>query len=292
MELQQLRTFVSIVEHRSFTKASQALHLSQPAVTRQIHGLEQELGAPLLERRIRRVAVTPAGEVLEAYANRILSMVRDCRASVSQVQQGGVGRVSVATSGTAATYLLPLLLARFRALHPRIDLTVFTGGSQEAAQMVLDERVDLGVVMHLHAHRDLKATVGGSYRLVAAVSPAHSLAGRRTVSINELIEQPLIVMQKGANLRAVVDNLFASKRAAPRVTIEVDHVEAMKKMAEANLGVAIVPDIAVEAGELRVLPIRGAAFTQRRWSAIHRRNRTLTTAMRAFLEVLLAKQKS
>ena len=178
MELQQLRTFVSIVEHRSFTKASQALHLSQPAVTRQIHGLEQELGAPLLERRIRRVAVTPAGEVLEAYANRILSMVRDCRASVSQVQQGGVGRVSVATSGTAATYLLPPLLARFRALHPRIDLTVFTGGSQEAAQMVLDERVDLGVVMHLHAHRDLKATVGGSYRLVAAVSPAHSLVER------------------------------------------------------------------------------------------------------------------
>ncbi len=286
MELQNLRTFAEVVDQRSFTRASATLHLSQPAVTRQIAALEQELETRLLERRIRRVTPTATGLVLYGYARRMAALAADCVAAVRDVERGVAGRLRVAASGTAATYLLPGPLGRFRASHPAIDLTVHVCSSAQAAQAVLEQSADVGVVMDFRPHPELKVHRAGAYSLTAVMAPGHRLAARRSVTIPELRNEPMIVMQQGANLRRLVDNLFQSRGAAPPVTMEVDHVEAMKMMAAAGLGVAIVPDVAVRPSEnLRVVPIRGGRGTRRHWSVLHRKGEA-GAAVGFFLDAL------
>lgn len=284
MELDQIRAFTAVVNHRSFTKAAEELHLSQPAVTRQIAALEQYLGARLLERRIRHVTPTAAGAVFHAHATRILSLESDCRTAVLAVERGTSGTLRVAASGTSATYLLPDLLGRFRARHPAIDIRVHTCSSGEAARLTVEEQADAAVVMDLQPHPDLKQILAGRYSLVAAMSPSHPLSRRSSIAMADLASEPLIVMLPGTNLRRLVDSLFHVLGSRPRIAVETDHLEAMKKMAGARLGVAIVPDLAVS-GErgLRVVPIRGARRT-RHWSVICRKDRQQAAPIRFFLE--------
>lgn len=288
MDLEQLRTFAAVVEHRSFTKAAEALHLSQPAVTRQIAALEGGLGAKLLDRRIRQISPTSAGKAVQTYADRILGLAQDCRKTVEAVERGVIGHLRVAASGTAATYLLPEILATFRARHPAIDISVHTCGSDAAARMVADDRADAAVVMDFRGHPELRQIRAGRYNLVTAMSPSHRLAARRSLTIADLAGEPLIVMLPGANLRRLVDGIFHSKGAVPNVTVEVDHLEAMKKMAAAQLGLAIVPDLVVRDDHdgLRVAPIRDARRPQRHWSVVYRKNRAESAAIRFFLDCL------
>lgn len=285
MELEQIRTFARVVEQRSFTKASSTLHLSQPAVTRQVAALEADLGARLLERRVRQVTPTAAGAALHAYALRILGLEQDCRAAVTAVEQGVSGHLRVAASGTAATYLLPDVLGRFRARHSAIDITVHTSSSDEAARMAVEDRVDAAVVMDFRGHPELNQVRAGRYALMAAMNADHRLAAQRSVSIEQLAAEPLIAMLPGANLRRLVDSLFHSHGAAPHVAAEVDHLEAMKKMAAARVGLAIVPDLAVNAARdgLKVVPIREAS-RHHHWSVLFRKGRAETVIIRFFLD--------
>lgn len=287
MELEQLRTFASVADHRSFTKAAEALHLSQPAVTRQIAALEEDLGAKLLDRRIRRVTPTPAGAALYAHAARMLGLERDCRATVRDVERGVVGRLRMAASGTAATYLLPDLLGRFRGQHPDIDIQVTTCNSGAAARLTLEEQADAAVVMDFRPHPELKQIRAGRYALVAAMSPGHAFARARSVTVDRLAAEPLIVMQAGSNLRRLVDGLFHAHGAQPRITVEVDHLEAMKKMAAARLGLAIVPDLAMR-GETTGLTVKSIAEARakRHWSVLFRKDRQDAAVVRFLLDCL------
>lgn len=290
MDIEQLQTFSSVVEHRSFTKAAETLHLSQPAVTRQIAALESAVGAKLLDRRIRQVTPTAAGMALQSYATRILGLARDCRLTVEAVERGVIGHLRVAASGTVATYVLPEILAKFRARHPAIDISVHTCGSDAAARMVADDRADAAVVMDFRGHADLRQTRAGRYTLVAAMSPGHRLADRRSLTIADLADEPLIVMLPGTNLRRLVDGIFHASGAVPNVTVEVDHLEAMKKMAAAQLGLAIVPDLVVHGDRdgLRIASIRGTRQPQRCWSVVYRKDRSESAALRFFLQCLPA----
>ena len=288
MDMEQLQTFSAVVEHRSFTKAASALHLSQPAVTRQVAALEMALSAKLLDRRIRQVTPTAAGIAVQSYASRILGLAKDCRKTVEAVERGVIGHLRVAASGTAATYLLPSILAEFRNRHPAIDISVHTCGSDAAARMVADDSADAAVVMDFRGHPELKQIRAGRYNLVATMACSHRLASRRAVTIEDLTDEPLIVMLPGTNLRRLVDGIFHAKGAAPRITVEVDHLEAMKKMAAAQLGVAIVPDLVVKDDRdgVHIAPIRDTRRPQRYWSVVYRKNLTENTAIRFFLQCM------
>ncbi len=294
MELRYLETFAAVARYRSFTRAAEILNLTQPAVTRQIAVLEAELKTLLLDRMGRRVELTAAGRVLQNYANDMIRLEREARRAVSDVASGMAGTVAVGASSTLATYLLPPVLRRFREAHPGVEVSIHTGPSAQVAAMVASNEADLGVVTQVGAPSDLLETVLGDYATGVVVYPGHPLAVvealNRTVTASDLAGNPLILMDHGSNLRTYVDRLLSAAGVEEQVTMELDNVEAIKKMIEARLGISLLPLLAVqpevESGRLVALPLADVPGARRRIAAIHRKDKYVTSAMQALLTLL------
>lgn len=291
MELRHLDTFVTVARQAGFTRAAEELSLTQPAVTRQIASLEAELHTRLLERLGRRVELTAAGQALYGYAVEILRLAREAERAVGDVTQGVGGRLAVGANSTTATYILPPLLRRFREQHAGVDLSVHTGVSARVVEMVVSNEVDVGVVTSYEAQSGLVALPLTEYATGVVVYPEHPFALRgEAVPTADLQGSPLILMEEGTNLRATVDRLLSSAGVAEQVTMELDNVEAIKKMIEARLGISLLPLVSVEAevaaGRLTALPLADVPTAQRRVAAIHRHDKYLSAALRAFLSLL------
>jgi DNA-binding transcriptional LysR family regulator len=298
LELRQLETFARVAQLQSFTRAAEELALTQPAVTRQIAALERELHTRLLERMGRRVQVTAAGEALYAYAVQMLRLEQEAERAVADVVLGMAGRLAVGASSTTATYLLPPLLRRFREAYPGVELSVHTGVSAQVAERVLANEVDVGVVTGLREPSGLVEIPLAEFATGVVVYPEHPLAGRARssgaaesgVGAAELAGSSLILMEEGTNLRTYVDRLLSAAGVEERVTMELDNVEAIKKMIEARLGISLLPLLSVgaevEAGRLVALPLADVPGAHRRIVAIHRPDKYLSAALSAFLALL------
>lgn len=291
MELRQLEAFVAVATEGGFTRASEALSLTQPAITRQIGGLEAELKVRLLDRLGRRVALTAAGEAFLPYASRVLQMVTEARQAIVDVSGGIAGRLSVGVSSTAATYILPPILRRFHDSYPRVELSLRTGPSAHTVEVVAANIVDLGVVMDYEERPGIRVDVVGEYALAVVAHPGHALARRQDggVVVADLAGEAAILMQPGANLRRMTDRIFAEGAVKPVVAMELDNVESIKKMIAARLGISILPQIAVDAevsaGTLVSLPLDGGMH-RRPIAAVYREDKYLSSAMTAFLAIL------
>ncbi|HLJ54728.1 MAG TPA: LysR family transcriptional regulator [Chthonomonadaceae bacterium] len=292
MDRHELEAFEAVVKHGNFTRAAEALFLTQPAVTRQIGSLEAALRTRLFERLGRTVRVTPAGEVLHRYASEILRLFAEAESAVGDVATGAAGRLAVGASSTAATYVLPAYLRRFREAWPGVEMSVHTGPSAQVVEMVTGGEVDLGVVTGFREQAGLVALPVAEYATGVVVYPEHALAasGMRPIKAAELAGSPLILMEEGTNLRTYVDRLLSAAGVRERATLELDNVEAIKKMIEARLGISLLPLVTVEtevaAGRLVALPLADVPSAQRRITAIYRRDKFLSAAFRAFLDVL------
>lgn len=331
MELRQLETFAKVAELRNFTRAAEELSLTQPAVTRQIAGLERELRTRLLERMGRRVALTAAGEALYRYAMEILRLSREAERAVADVATGAAGRLAVGANSTTATYILPPLLRRFREAHPGVELSVHTGVSAQVVEMVVANAVDVGIVTGVREQAGLTVLPLAEQATGVVVYPGHPLAeegnwetgklgneegigklgnqemnttgnhpisqfpnslisSSRAVRAEELAGSPLILMEEGTNLRTYVDRLLSAAGVEERVTMELDNVEAIKKMIEARLGISLLPLVSVqaevEAGRLVALPLADVPGAHRRLAAIHRQDKYLSSTLKAFLSLL------
>lgn len=294
LELYQLEAFEAVALHRSFTRAAQVLFVTQPAVTRQIAALEAELKMPLFERLGRTVRLTPAGEVLHRYAEQIVRLEREAREAVRDVETSGGGRLHVGASSTLATYVLPPLLRAFRQTHERAEIAVSTGLSAHIIELVRNGEADLGLVTAEPEtrHTGLRFTVVADYETCAVLPPTHPLAQKRELSPADLADGPLILMEQGTNLRTYVDRLLSTAGVVEQIAMELDNVEAIKRMVEAGLGVSLLPEVAVRAevasGRLVALPLGNLPRTPRRIALVQRTDKHLTGAMRAFVELVRA----
>lgn len=289
MELHQLTTFESVVALGSFTRAAESLCLTQPAVTRQIAALEAELKTRLFDRLGRTVRMTTAGETLHRYAAAIVRMEREARQAVADVDAGAAGRIIVGASNTLATYVLPELLRCFRAEYPQVEVAVHTGVSADVLEMVRANDVDLGLVTAEVSDSGLSAHTLGEFATVVVVPPGHPLAGLQSVTAAELADHPLILMESGTSLRTYVDRVLSAAGVQEQVAIEMDNVEAIKRMIEAGLGISMLPEVAVgaeiSAGRLVSLKLAGIPQANRQIRQVYRRDKYLTVAVRAFIEI-------
>lgn len=296
MEFYQLQTFEAIIAQGSFTRAAEALHLTQPAVTRQIAALEAELRAPLFDRQGRTVRLTVAGEALHRYAEQIIRLSEEARHAIADIGAGETGRLAVGASSTLATYVLPPLLRLFRETHPRVEIAIHTGISAQVLEMVRGGDVDIGLVTGEVTDKVLKATPLAHYETCVVVPPDHPLATREAVSAGELSGSPLILMEVGTNLRTYVDRLLNAAGVAEQVTMELDNVEAIKRMIEAGLGISLLPQVSVRSEvtsrQLVALPLIDVPRAHRRIAYVHRHDTYLSTALRAFMRLLLLELRS
>ncbi len=289
MELYQLEAFEAIVAHGSFTRAAESLHLTQPAVTRQIASLEAELKTPLFDRLGRAVQMTSAGHALHDYAARIVRLAREARQAVADVGTGETGRIEVGASSTLATYVLPTLLQKFRQTHARVEIAVQTGASAQILERIRAGETDVGMVTGDIHDALLNVTYLANYETCVVVPPGHALAGREAVRARDLAGYPLILMETGTNLRTYVDKLLSAAGVAEQVALELDNVEAIKRMIEAELGISMLPVVSVraEVADRRLVALRllDVPRAKRRIALVHRRDKYLSTSLKAFMEL-------
>jgi LysR family transcriptional regulator, transcription activator of glutamate synthase operon len=243
MELRQLRYLVALAEELNFTRAAAKEHVAQPALSQQVRRLEDELGLALVERTTRQVALTEAGELLVARARRVLAELEAAGTELQALRGMDTGHITIGAMHTMGPIDLSLPLALFHDRHPGVGLTVRENSSEEMAEMLRVDELDLAflsVTERVEAHGlGLHQLV--SEELVVLLPLDHPLSGRGQVKMAELAEEHFIAFRVGARLREL---LFAAGRQAgfePRVTLESNESQRIRRLVARGFGVAILP---------------------------------------------------
>lgn len=291
MDLHRLRTFQALSETLHFRHAAERLGITQSAVSQQIATLEKELGATLFERIGRRIYLTPAGEVLAREAVKVLSAVSLAREAVGAISKGDAGRLRVGASTTPGIYLVPEVLARFRADFPLIELDFRIANSTRIEALAVANEFDLGVCGFRPTHDELFEVELGEDRIIAVAAPG-LIAKARRLRPGDLARWPLVARERGSATRAAVERSLASLGVELAPAFELPSPEAIVRAAEAGLGYAFVSaraaGQAIETGrvvELRVqeLDVRRGLF------AVYHRDKQVTPPMRELIDLLRAR---
>ena len=289
MELGQLEAFVQVAAHKSFSKAAEVLFLTQPSVTARIQALEKELGEDLFERTGRSVRLTDGGQAFLPYADRVLKDVQEGRDALEALRHGEFGSLRLGSALTISTYVLPRILKTFRARYPGVEVSIRTGRSDQVLEMLLADEVQVGLVRAL-VHQDVETVHLYDDEVVLVTEPGHPFAKQRTAGIEEVGRQPLIFFDKGSSYYGLVHGFFRDAGIIPRHAMELDSMEATKKMVEEGMGIAILPKVSVERelqlGLLVEVEITGVPRIKRQIALIYRRSRKHARTVGAFIDVL------
>ena len=252
MDLRHLRTLSEVAERGSFSAAAEVLGVSQPAVSQQIASLERELGERLIDRSGRRARLTERGVLVNRYAQRMLALSDEFRRELAD--QGELtGALVVGSSTGLGEHVLPLLLGGFREQHPNVTVSLRIEATSTVIDRVLARELELGVVGAVRPHRALVYEPFLRDRVILAVPPGHRFAGG-TVELDQLVGEPLILMQSGAGVRTVIEEELRRAGVRPRdlrVAMELGLQESAKAAVEAGFGVSFLSQLAVER-ELRL----------------------------------------
>jgi len=291
VDLASLQVFQTVVRERSFSRAAEKLYRTQPAVSIAIRKLEDWVGQPLFVRGAGAQTLTDAGVLLSEYADRMLNLREEIRKGMQELRGLERGQVAIGVNESSIHALLPAL-DRFRQRHPGIQIRVHRVFSREVPREVMNHHLDIGVISYLPEERELEAVEFYRDSLVMIVWPGHRLSKRRDVNIIELGQETFVAHIVESPYRQRVVQLFARHRIPLRMEMELPTIESIKRFVEMKRGVAIVPRMCVErevaAGSLRALRIRQMRVVRRLY-LVFRRDRPLTAAARAMLEVIRGK---
>jgi DNA-binding transcriptional LysR family regulator len=289
MTLRQLEVFLAVAREKSFSRAAKKIHSSQPTLSEHVSELEGELGKKLFFRRGREVTLSEAGRVFEQYAAGAVSAVEGARQALSDLDGLAHGSLLIGASTTPGLYVLPGIVAAFRAKYPGVDVKLQIANSQVIEDRVRARELDLGIVGgHAVSPGEECLTAGMLDELVLIVAPGHAWAKRRDIPRESLADAPLLVREIGSATRSVTERALHRAGVKFRVTMELDHTEAIKHGVMAGLGVAFVSVYAVRGetttGQLRALRLRGVRI-HRHFHIIHHEGRRITASARAFMEL-------
>jgi DNA-binding transcriptional LysR family regulator len=295
VSLHQLAVFRAVARHQSFSRAAEELSISQPAVSAHVRELQRLYGVALFEQVGRRVRLTEAGRLLEEYADRLLALVEESRRALEELKGLARGRLSVGASTIPGTYFLPEALGRFKERHAGVELNLRIGDTHQALGMLRRGEVDLAVVGEWHDAKEMSP--GGvrshPYRsdaLVLVTAPEHRWARDGLADTKELEGELFILREHGSSTRANADALLRRIGVTPRIAMEWESTEAIKKAVQAGLGVSILSDRAValevEVGLLRVIS-HPQLVCPRQFYVVTHADRRLSPAALAFQEMLL-----
>jgi DNA-binding transcriptional LysR family regulator len=289
LDLHKLEIFVTIARLSSFTHAADRLHMTQPTVSQQLAMLEAQIGTPLIERDTRRLRLTPAGEALLPYAEKLLALSGEA-AEVTRAAAGLADRsLRLGVGHILATYLLPGLLSRFQARFPGHTVRITVGNTGELLTLLASEAAELALIGFPAEHPDILATPFMQDHLVVIVAPDDPWAARSEVELKELRGRTLLTREAGSALHATIERLLGESNFSSDSTILLGETEAIKRSVEAGLGIALIQGIAVErevaAGNLRRLKLLGGDDSRTYAYARHRRHE-LSSAARNLVTLL------
>ena len=290
--MKKLEAFCKVVDLKSFTRAAEAVFLTQPTVSEHVRSLEQELGQKLLDRLGRVVEPTPVGRVFYGYARKILQARQEAVEAVKQYSGSLVGRIMVGCGTIPGTYLLPELIGRFRLQYPSIKATLRISSSRIISEKVLEEELDLGMVGAKWSESGLSWTRMFHDELILAVHPNHPWAHGKAVSLAEAVQEPFILREPGSGTRKVLFRILEENGLKPgklREVAEIGSTAAIKEAVKAGIGISILSRCAlrddISCGRIAAVAIKGQTL-KRSFYLVQRKNRELSPVASVFLEYL------
>ncbi len=290
MLLVHIEGFLEVARLGSVSRAAEALFVTQPTLTARLHALEREIGDRLFVRTRHGMRLSDAGRAFQPFAERAVRALRDGRRAIEEVESASAGQLLLAAAPAVSTYILPGVLDRFVKTHPRVEVAVRTGHSEDVLQQVLRDEVQLGLGRALR-HPDVELQPFYEEELVLVVAPGHAFARAGRAAMANLGAEQLIMFDRTSSYYEITQAAFLAAGVTLRGLMELDNIEAAKKMVERGLGVALLPRTAVArevaAGALARVELTDAAPMRRSIVAMRRRDAGPPSGIvAAFLELL------
>lgn len=283
----RLKVFHTVARLLNFTKAADALHMTQPAVTFQIRQLEEHFNTRLFDRTHNRVSLTEAGQRVYGFADRIFELYDEMENAIRELTGDVSGIVTLGASTTIAEYMLPFLLGDFKAQNPDVNIRLKVSNTEGIVSMVENNVIDLGIVEASVNNKNLQVDVCRMDKLVAIMPPSHELASLDTASPSELVSFPFICREEGSGTREVINDYLHEHVAGEELNIclELGSPEAIKGAVEAGMGVSIM-SLSTVAKELKLGSLKAVALNpplERPFSFVHQRHKFKARAMEELL---------
>jgi len=290
MEDHKLKVFCAVAETRSFSKASEIIHLTQPAVSLQIQALEELYETRLFDRSSSTVTLTPAGEILYRYAKEILSLYASAAKDIGELTGLVKGSISLGASTTIGNHVLPTVLAEFRKAYPKIRVRLFVGNTRRIVELLNATTVDLGIVEGDVTRQKLMIERLLRDELVVIVSPQHPWSKKKDISIFDVTKEPFILREEGSGTRQIIEK-YLNKHGLGindlKVAMMLGSTEGIKEAVESGIGISIISRWAARKenryGALKLLSIKEERL-YRDFSLITPRNAIISHAVSEFLD--------
>lgn len=287
MELRHLRYFEAVARHSHVTRAAAELHIAQPALSKQISQLEQELGIALFDRVGRNVRLTEAGEALLPHARAVMAQIEAARAEMAERIGLRRGRATIGAPPTVGMQLLPPVLTAFNRQYPGIELRLHESGVQTLLDLLETGLTDVAIVTLPVEDGHLTVVPLFSEEMVIAVWRDHPLADRTSVALTELRDEPWVLSPQNYELRETTLNACRAAGFTPRVVLDGGETDTLLRFVAAGIGIALVPQLAVQnAQDLVALTVSDRRLT-RRLGLVWRQDRVVSPAARALREFLI-----
>lgn len=291
MELRHLRYFEAVARHSHVTRAAAELHIAQPALSKQISQLEQELGVTLFDRVGRNVRLTEAGEALLPHARAAMAQVEAARAEMAERIGLRRGRATVGCPPTVGIQLLPNALAAFNKQYPGIELRLYEAGVQTLLDLLETGLTDLAIVTLPVEDEHLTVIPLFTEEMVVALWKSHPLAGHDEIALAQLAQEPWVLSPENYELRETTLSACQNAGFAPRVVLDGGETDTLLRFVAAGVGVALVPRLAVNGSQnLATLRVSDQRLT-RTLGIVWRGDRIASPAARALREFLVGKLK-
>jgi len=285
MELAALKAFQAVAESGSFSKAGEALFLTQPAISKRVASLEDQLGLKLFDRIGKRISLTEAGRTLLPEAQKILNQVEESQRLLSNLSNHVGGTLHIATSHHIGLHRLPAILQNFTHHHPDVDLELSFMDSEKALRLIEIGKLELAIVtLPEDSTPLLKTTPAWKDELVFVCGKHHALAKLKQVNLKTLSQHRALLPSQGTITRKIIESYVTKKDLSLNVTMETNYLETIQKMVEIGLGWSVLPKIMCN-DRLTILSVSTIRL-QRTLGIVQHKSRTLSNAARTLLEFI------
>jgi len=287
IDSRQLRAFVSLARHGSFTIAARELCLTQSAVSHSMRALEEDLGCRLFDRMGKKILLTLAGEQLLPHADEILKRMAKARAGVTKLSEWGQSKLRVCASTTACQYILPSVLRDFQKTFPKVQLNIEPGDTNEALDLLEQKQIDCAICLEPPGEERFAFRPLFSDELLFLVGAEHPWAKAGRVERNEISDQNYVLYNKGTYTFSLIEKYFRDEQITLNTVIELRSMEAIKELVKVGVGISIlapwVAEKEIADRSLSAFPL-GKRKLKRQWGVLHWRNQNLPLPLTQFIE--------
>src|ERR1700675_2667231 len=287
MDFDQLETFLEVARHASFSRAAEKRFRTQPAISSQIRGLEEEVGAKLFDRSGGKVSLTAAGKAFQKYVEETLDARKAMLVAIAEMERVPRGEIIVGANEGTCLHILPEVFADFKKQYPDVSVNIKRSDYAGILESVIDNSVDFGVVSLPVTDNRLTVVLIHRDELVIIAPPQHPLAKMKSATIAQAAKFPLVVPKIG-HTRDALENLFYERKLKPRYTMELDSSELLKRFVAADAGVGFIARSNVledmRANALAAIPISDAKV-RRDLALVFRKDKSLSRATSAFIDI-------